>query len=284
MVSEDNLDSKVISDFGDEWAKYGYESNGSSSELALQFQKYSELVNFSEFDPQHSTAADFGAGTGRWAQFIMENFSQTYLVEPSDGAFRVLKNKFTNNKKVILEHKTISNSEIQCASLDFAMSLGVLHHISDTGQAFKDINIKLKNGGIFLGYLYYRVSDKPLLYRLVFLIVNSLRRVISFLPFRIKQSLCLFIAVFIYFPLAKVSRLLNTFKIDTSNIPLHQYADLNFYMMRNDSLDRFGTKLEKRFNKVEIVTMLVESGFDKDSICFSESEPFWTFTARKLKS
>ena len=73
MISEDNLDSKVISDFGDEWAKYGYESNGSSSELALQFQKYSELVNFSEFDPQHSTAADFGAGTGRWAQFILEN-------------------------------------------------------------------------------------------------------------------------------------------------------------------------------------------------------------------
>jgi SAM-dependent methyltransferase len=200
MVSDDNLDSKVISDFGDEWAEYGYESNASSSELTLQFQKYSELVNFSEFDPQHSTAADFGAGTGRWAQFILENFSQTHLVEPSDGAFRVLKDKFTNNKKVILEHTTISKSKIQYASLDFAMSLGVLHHISDTAQAFKDINMKLKNGGLFLGYLYYKVENKPFLYRSAFSVANFFRMRISTMPFNLKKKVCSISAFFVYLP------------------------------------------------------------------------------------
>ena len=87
MVSDDNIDSKVISDFGDEWAEYGYTSDESAQELALQFQKYSSLVNFNDFDPRYSSAADFGAGTGRWAQFILKNFRKTYLVEPSDGAF-----------------------------------------------------------------------------------------------------------------------------------------------------------------------------------------------------
>ena len=51
--------------------------------------------------------------------------------------------------------------------------------------------------------------------------------------------------------------------------------------MKNDALDRFGTKLEKRFNKEEILQLLLDSGFDHNTVKFSESEPFWTFTARK---
>jgi ubiquinone/menaquinone biosynthesis C-methylase UbiE len=282
VVSEDNLDSKVISDFGDEWAKYGYASNMSSSELTLQFQKYSELVNFSEFDPQHSTAADFGAGTGRWTQFILQNFRNTYLVEPSDGAFQVLESKFAENNQVTLENTTISNCAIPEASLDFAMSLGVLHHISDTIQALKDINKKLKNKGLFLGYLYYKVEHKPVLYRFIFFSADFFRKRISVLPFSLKKNICPIIAFLVYLPFAKISKFLNSINVNTSNIPLHQYANLNFYMMKNDALDRFGTKLEKRFNRPEIKELLVESGFDPSSIKFSESEPFWTFIARKL--
>ena len=282
MVSDNNIDSKVISDFGDEWAEYGYASNESAQELALQFQKYSNLVNFNDFDPRYSTAADFGAGTGRWAQFILKNFRKTYLVEPSDGAFQVLKNKFLDNENVILENSTISNCEVPIASLDFAMSLGVLHHISDTVQAFKDINAKLKGGGMFLAYLYYKVEDKTFLYRFTFSIANLVRQKISALPFKLKQKICLVLAAVVYLPLAKLSKFLNRIKIDTSSIPLHQYANLNFYMMRNDALDRFGTKLEKRFNKEEILQLLLDSGFDRNTVKFSESEPFWTFTARKI--
>jgi hypothetical protein len=43
--------------------------------------------------------------------------------------------------------------------------------------------------------------------------------------------------------------------------------------MRTDALDRFGTKLEQRFTKKEIETMMVESGL-KD-IKFSDNAPFY---------
>ena len=108
-------------------------------------------MNFKDFDPAISIAADFGAGTGRWAQFILESLKSTWLVEPSSGAFQVLKSKFTENNKTVLENTTISRCSIPDASLDFAMSLGVLHHISNTSQAFKDINLKLKKDAVFLG-------------------------------------------------------------------------------------------------------------------------------------
>ena len=43
--------------------------------------------------------------------------------------------------------------------------------------------------------------------------------------------------------------------------------------MKTDSLDRFGTKLEKRFSKIEIEDMLIEAGFT--GISFSEHMPKW---------
>jgi ubiquinone/menaquinone biosynthesis C-methylase UbiE len=282
MVSDDNIDSQVISDFGDEWAEFGYSSNQSYSELVRQFQRYTELVDFKEFDSTNSIAADFGAGTGRWAQFILESFKNTWLVEPSSGAFQVLKSKFMDNKRAILDNATISKCSIPDASLDFAMSLGVLHHVSNTSQAFKDINLKLKKNGMFLGYLYYKVEDKPFFYRLIFSFANLLRQRVSMLPFKQKKRFCLVVATIIYWPLARLSKFLNLIKVSSANIPLHQYADLSFYMMKNDALDRFGTKLEKRYNQEEITKLLLDSGFSLQSIKFSTSEPFWTFVAKKF--
>jgi hypothetical protein len=54
-----------------------------------------------------------------------------------------------------------------------------------------------------------------------------------------------------------------------------------FVMLANDALDRFGTSLEQRFNKTEIVEMLAEADFDLSTLVFSEKEPFWTFAVQK---
>ena len=43
--------------------------------------------------------------------------------------------------------------------------------------------------------------------------------------------------------------------------------------MCTDTLDRFGTKLEKRFTKAEISLMMIKSGLS--DIEFSNSTPFW---------
>jgi hypothetical protein len=43
--------------------------------------------------------------------------------------------------------------------------------------------------------------------------------------------------------------------------------------MRTDALDRFGTKLEKRFTKTEISQMMERIGLE--DIVFSDSAPYW---------
>ena len=69
--------------------------------------------------------------------------------------------------------------------------------------------------------------------------------------------------------------------LSSKNVPLHHYKDMNFYVMRNDAYDRFGTSLEQRFTKREISEMVEKAGFDIATLKFSEAEPFWTFVARR---
>ena len=43
--------------------------------------------------------------------------------------------------------------------------------------------------------------------------------------------------------------------------------------MRTDALDRFGTRLEKRFTQEQIMKMMINAGLDK--IIFNSNEPYW---------
>jgi hypothetical protein len=175
----------------------------------------------------------------------------------------------------------VESNHVPPNSLDLAVSLGVLHHIKDTGAAIKQVSEKIKSGGYFLGYLYYTMENKSNLYRFIWKISNTARLLISNFPKPIKVSLSEIIALLIYWPLARLSRVLSALKIPSTGIPLHHYEKLSFLVMRNDALDRFGTSLENRFSRAEIIEMLKSADFDEASICFSEDEPFWTFSARK---
>jgi hypothetical protein len=49
--------------------------------------------------------------------------------------------------------------------------------------------------------------------------------------------------------------------------------------MRTDALDRFGTRLERRFTREEIRSMMHAAGLDE--IAFSERDPYWCAVGRK---
>lgn len=279
---DENLDQGVIDSFGHEWATFDYGETETSEALDAQFMAYCAPIDLNQFNPKTSVAGDFGAGSGRWASRLIQYFSLVYALEPSDGASTVLKKKFSGEAKIVVLQETVGANSIPLASLDLAMSLGVLHHIPDTGLAIKDVSRRIKPGGVFLCYLYYSLENKPTFYKLIFKAVDGVRRVISVLPQRIKQLVTSAIAALIYWPLARFSKVLNKLGVNTSNIPLHHYADMPFVMLANDALDRFGTSLEQRFSKAEITEMLRAAGFDIATLKFSDSEPFWTFSVKKL--
>ena len=86
------------------------------------------------------------------------------------------------------------------------------------------------------------------------------------------------IAGTVYFPLARTSKILERSGMNVENFPLSQYRNNSFYTMRTDALDRFGTRLERRFTKAEMKEMMERSGLE--NIKFSETS-FWTAVGYK---
>jgi len=106
--------------------------------------------------------------------------------------------------------------------------------------------------------------------------------VISRLPYVMRRLIARAIAALVYFPLARTAKSLENRGKNVSNFPLYHYANMPFVMLQNDALDRFGTRLEQRFSKKEITEMLGSAGFDLSTLKFSDVEPFWTFSVKKL--
>ena len=278
---DENLDQGVIDGFGHEWAAFDYVETETAEALDAQFAAYCAPLDLGDFNPTTSVAGDFGAGSGRWSSRLAPYFSLVYALEPSDGASQVLRKKFTGDSKIVVLQETVGANSIPAASLDLAMSLGVLHHIPDTALAIKDVSRSIKPGGVFLCYLYYNLENKPTYYKVIFKGVNVVRRVISASPQPIRRLSATIIAALVYWPLARLSKVLSKLGRNTSNLPLHHYADMPFVMLANDALDRFGTSLEQRFSKAEITEMLRAADFDLTTLKFSDSEPFWTFAVNK---
>ena len=281
-AKDENLNQEVINSFGHEWAAFDYAESESDEALDNQFVAYCAPIDLTQFNSNFSVAADFGAGSGRWSSRLLPYFSLVYALEPSDGASKVLANKFAKEPRIKILQETVGVNSIPAGTLDLAMSLGVLHHIPDTALAIKDVASKIKTGGFFLCYLYYKLDNKPLYYRGLFWASNSLRWVISRLPYGVRRFIAQIIAGVVYLPLARGAKLLGNKGKYVSNFPLHHYANMPFVMLQNDALDRFGTRLEQRFSKKEITEMVDKAGFDLTTLKLSDVEPFWTFSVKKL--
>ena len=178
------------------------------------------------------------------------------------------------------ECASIEDSSLTTNSQDFGYCLGVLHHVPDTQRGLKSCAEKLKPGSPFLLYLYYRFDNKPSWFAYLWRLSDFARRFISKLPFPVKHLLCQFIALALYYPLSRIALIMEKLNIDISNIPLSDYRRKSLYIMRTDALDRFGTRLEKRFTRNEIQKMMADAGF-KD-IAFRENTPFWVAIGTKI--
>jgi SAM-dependent methyltransferase len=276
MVNKNNIDNKVVDDFGKEWEAFNHQGLEDNA-LKSAFDSYFHFFPFN--DLKDAEGFDMGCGSGRWAQFVAKKVGLLNCIDPSHLALDQAKLNLADSTNCFLECAGVDSNSLQDYSQDFGYSLGVLHHIPDTTLALQSCAKKLKSGAPFLLYLYYRFDNKPKSYYVLWKLSDLARNLICRLPFAIKFVISQIIALLIYFPLARASLLMEKLGINVSNFPLTWYRNEPFYIMRTDSLDRFGTRLEQRFTKDEIFRMLTDSGFER--IEFSEREPFWTALSYK---
>ena len=204
---------------------------------------------------------------------ICPKLHHLHLVDASQEALQIAKNNVGTLANCTFHHTSVEGLPFEDNSIDFAYSLGVLHHVPETAEAVRAVVKKLKLGAPFLVYLYYSFDNRPLWFRTLWMISDIMRRFICRLPFKLRLTLCQLIAGIIYFPLARIAGLLDSWMLMPSSWPLSYYRDKSFYVMRTDALDRFGTRLEKRFSKRQIKAMLESAGLK--NIQFSHKLPYW---------
>jgi ubiquinone/menaquinone biosynthesis C-methylase UbiE len=274
----ENVDKQVVAGFGDEWSRFD-QSELSAEELQRMFDNYFNVFPWENLGDD-AVGFDLGCGSGRWAKLVSPKVGRLHLVDPSPDALAVAKRSLADAENCQFHLATVEEIPLPDESCDFGYSLGVLHHIPDTEAGLQACVAKLKPGSPFLLYLYYRFDNRPIWFRAIWKASDVLRQVVSRLPASLRYGTSQVVAALIYFPLARTALLVEKLGFDIDGFPLSQYRTNSFYVMRNDALDRLGTRIEKRFTKTEMQEMMERTGLG--NIRFSETA-FWTAVGYKNK-
>ena len=267
----ENYDRETVTRFGDEWSRFTQEKLD-LSERSRSFSEYFSIFPWERL-PRGASGADIGCGSGRWAAEVAPRVGQLHCVDASREALQVARRNLSEFQNCSFYHASVDRLPFGKGTLDFAYSLGVLHHIPDTDAALRDCAATLKPGAPFLVYLYYNLETRPRWYRLLWRLTDRIRLVVSKTSPRIRFLITDVLAFFLYFPLARLSLILERVGLNVGSMPLSSYRRRSFYSMRTDALDRFGTALEKRFSRRQVEAMMEAAGLEK--IRFCEDGPFW---------
>jgi SAM-dependent methyltransferase len=265
-----NLDVDTVKGFGQEWSTFTQE-NLADSERAELFHKFFSLIDWSK---NFNKVLDMGCGSGRWDVVAAPLVGELVAADASREALQVAMRNVTASNVSFVE-ATPESLPFPDEHFDLIFSLGVLHHIPDTQEAIRSLAVKLCPGGTLLLYIYYAFENRPGWFRVIWKMSDLGRRVISRFPFFLRYAASQFIAAIVYWPLARAAKYLPV----PASWPLKFYAERSFYFMRTDALDRFGTKLEKRFTQRQIREMLEAAGLT--DVRFSGSMPYWVCKATK---
>jgi len=273
-----NYDHNTVSSFGHEWTEF---NRFTDEEIKIAGDQYFDIIDSSIINKE-SSVLDIGCGMGRWSYYISDKVKYVEGVDPSEAVFSA--SEFTAKKPNIrITQAGVDDIPFEDNSFDFVFSLGVFHHVPDTQAAIVKAVTKVKRGGHFLVYLYYSLDNRGFLFKLLFYLSNVLRLMISKFPERLKSMVCDLLAVTLYLPFVFLTKVIKSIAPSGQfykRIPLSYYADKSFKIIRNDSLDRFGTPLEQRFSKNQIEQMMKKAGLT--DIVFSQNEPYWHAVGKKV--
>lgn len=274
--AEQPADLRLVERFDAEWRAH---SRVATRELDVTFERYFDVVPPESYG-EGAIVVDAGCGAGRWAEQVQRRGARVIAMDLGRSV-EVAQRNTSASGRVACVQGDVRRPPLRQGAFDLVYSLGVLHHIHETSDALEGLARALRPGGRFLVYLYYALETRPLVYRAIFRGADVARRVISLLPQRLLGVVATAIAALVYWPLARLSRILGAAGAarPAAQLPLSFYADASFGTMRNDSLDRFGTRLEKRYTRAEVAALLQGAGLS--DVVVSPQAPYWHAVARR---
>ena len=156
MNTTEHIRQKTIEDFGDQWDHFT-KSTGVYGESSFLQDLFGPLLSTDELAGKD--VVDIGSGTGRICEMLLRNnAAHVYAVEPSEKAFKVLRENLKSYPNVTLCNVRGDGipSDI---SADMVVSLGVIHHIKNPSSTLKSAFDLLRDGGRCVIWVYGREGN-----------------------------------------------------------------------------------------------------------------------------
>lgn len=240
---------RTIADFGEQWTIYtGNDGFYASQELWRDI--LGPLVPVEEIAGRH--ALDIGSGTGRIVMMLLEaGAAQVTAVEPSAASAVLQQNVAEYGDKVQI--LTCAGDELpEGLTVDFACSIGVLHHIPNPAPVVQAVAHSLAPGGRFAVWLYGHEGNE-----LYLAVVKPLRKITKRLPHRLLAGL----VWAIYAPLVAYHWLCRWL-----DLPLKDYLQNVLFRMAPDKrrlviYDQLNPAYAKYYTRAEAEALLANNGF-----------------------
>jgi 2-polyprenyl-3-methyl-5-hydroxy-6-metoxy-1,4-benzoquinol methylase/glycosyltransferase involved in cell wall biosynthesis/uncharacterized protein YbaR (Trm112 family) len=222
---------------------------------------------------------DAGCGNGRFAYYAAKYGAEVWAIDLGP-AVEVAKGNTDSAGDIQVVQADLHNLPFALESFDFIYSLGVLHHLPDPEQAFRNLLRFLKPNGEIQIYLYWKPENQPIK-SLLLSGVKGARQVTAKLPHSAVYALAYpsAIAAFMLFvwPYRVIKRA-PSLRTLAEKLPMKQYANLPFRVCVNDQLDRWSAPIENRYTRADVEGWLTRAGLASPRV---DANFGWIATGKK---
>ncbi len=239
------------------WNKLQFEDQNIGLPMEWHTKKmFHSITDFKDEMNKDKIFLDIGAGSGRFADILIENGSKVICIEVSNSVDQIYENLNKNHKNALIIQSDFENLPIKNSSIDHAFSIGVLHHSKNPEAAFSETYRVLKKNGSFAVSVYSK--DSPYNEPLVFFwrkIFNLLKYLFSYYPVLIYSL----IVVNIYFFIAKIFKFKGLGIFRYSIFPALIYKDKNWSLL--DTFDLLSHKFASCHTDLEVTKWFEKNSF-----------------------
>jgi glycosyltransferase involved in cell wall biosynthesis/uncharacterized protein YbaR (Trm112 family) len=247
--------------FGFEWQRFPE----MYAEWERQFLDYMQPHNAEFFHGKK--VLDAGCGNGRFAYYATKYGAEVWALDLG-SAVEVASRNIESAGEAQVVQADLHYPPFALESFDFIYSIGVLHHLPDPEDAFRNLLRFLKPGGEVQIFLYWKPEKQPIK-SLLLSCVAAARLITTRLPHSAVYALAYPYAVvaFLFFvwPYRLLKRVPPLREL-AEDLPMKQYARLPFRVCVNDQLDRFSAPIENRYTRREVENWLTRAKLEATQV------------------
>jgi SAM-dependent methyltransferase len=260
-VPEDLTARRTQNSFGYEWSHFNdWRQSGETN-----FNDYFQGAPWGSL--RTGVVLDAGCGMGRHARHVAAYAGRVVAVDFSRAIDQAARN-VADLGNVDCVQADLLELPFADESFDYAYSLGVLHHLSETERALRTLIRKVRPGGRLRVYLYWKRHGWQ---GRVLAVVTTARRVTTKMPFALLRFACFALSAVLYVAVVLPYRVLSALGLSWhQDWPLFVYSKYPFQVLYNDQFDRFSAPIEKRYDSHEVKRLLEDAGLQDVEVrpCF----------------